>query len=234
MDVNAAGALFVQIADSTRAAVHEQLPERSHARCAPTGTMRDHQMRELKELAPLMPFRQTQERVHPDDEAKAAVRIFVPQLPERLDGIGRTLFADLAIIDHETRLIGGREFHHFEPQLRIGHGPVAMRRIARGQKANLLEPKRLLQLERRAQVRVMDRIEGAAEDSHRVHTATLPESRVACKAPAMPMVRAMIEDHGSPGMMPLIVRSVRAASCSSAASGILPRRLSARGEGFAA
>ena len=60
-----------------------------------------------------MPFRQAQEGVHPDDEAKAAVRIFVPQLRERLDGIGGTLFADLAIIDHKTRLIGGRELAPF-------------------------------------------------------------------------------------------------------------------------
>jgi hypothetical protein len=48
------------------------------------------------------------------------------------------------------------------------------------------------------------------------------------------MVKEMIEDHGSPGMIPLRVRSAQAASCNSAGSGILPKRLSARGEGFAA
>src|ERR1700679_3426619 len=232
MDVDAPGALFVQIADSARAAIHEQFPERSHARCTPSRTMRHHQMRELQEFPPLMPLRQAQESVHPDDEAKAAVRILVPQFPQSLDRIRRPLLAHFTIVDYEAGLIGGCELHHAETQLRIGQGLIAVRRIARGQEANFLEAQRLLQLEGGAQVRVVDRIERAAEYSHRVHTATLPESRVACKAPAMPMVRETIEDHGSPGTMPLMVRSTRAASRSNAASCILSTRLSARGVGF--
>ena len=60
--------------------------------------------------------------------------------------------------------------------MRIGDGLIAVRRIAGGQEADFLEAQRLLQLERRAQVRVVNRIERAAENAHRVHGVTLPES----------------------------------------------------------
>ena len=141
-------------------------------------------MRELQQLAPLVPFGQAQKGVHADDEAQAPVRILVAQLAERLDRIGWAFLAHLAIVDHEPGLAGGRELDHLEPQLRIGDGLIAVRRIARGQESDLLQTQRLLQLECGAQMRVVDRIEGPAEYAHRVHGDTLPESGVPCKAPA--------------------------------------------------
>src|ERR1035441_3980348 len=81
-----------------------------------------------------------------------------------------------ALCDHETRLVGGRQLPHLQPQLRIGDRLVAVRRVARGQKPYFLQAQCLLQLERGAQVRVMDGIEGPAEDAHRIHEATLPDS----------------------------------------------------------
>ena len=59
--------------------------------------------------------------------------------------------------------------HHLQAQLRVGNRPVAVRRIAGRQESNLLEPQCLLQLERGAQMRIMDGIEGAAEYAHRIH-----------------------------------------------------------------
>ena len=145
-----------------------------------------------------MPFGQAQESVHADDQAQAPVRIFVTQLPQRLDRIGRPLLAHFAIVDDEARLSCGRELDHLEALLRIGDRLIAVRRIAGGQEADLLQTQRLLQLERGAQVRVVDRIEGAAEYPHRIHRGTLPESGCACKAPASSAVSAVIADHASP------------------------------------
>ena len=43
-------------------------------------------------------------------------------------------------------------------------------------KADLVQAQGLQQFEGRTQMAVMDRVEGPAEDTHRIHEDTLPES----------------------------------------------------------
>ncbi len=111
------------------------------------------------------------------------------QFAQGFDRVGRTFLAHLAIVDHEPGLTGGGEFAPFAAATARWQRLIAMRRIAGRQEADFLQPQRLLQLERRTQVRVVNRIEGSAENAHGVHRGTLPESSVACKAPAMPAAR---------------------------------------------
>src|SRR5882757_1583054 len=196
--------------------------------------MSDYQVGQLQQLTPLMPFRQAQEGIHAYDQTQASVRILVPQLGQRLDRVGRTLFAHLAIVDHETGLVGGRELHHLQPQLRVGEGSIAVRWIAGRKKPYFLQSQRLLQLECGAQMRVVNRIEGSAENTHGVHTGTLPESGVACKAPARPPVREVRALHASPIANPLITRSVWLACMRRRPSGSVLSRDNARAEGVAA
>src|SRR5580704_8084463 len=109
-----------------------------------------------------------------------------------------------------------------------------MRRIARRQESDFLQAQGLLQLEGGTQMRVMNRVEGAAEDAHGIHGATLPETLDACKAPARPAANPVTAVLASPGASPLRILSVLLACTSNRSNGILPRRDSARGEGLLA
>src|SRR5882757_8683531 len=155
-----------------------------------------------------MPLRKAQKGIHSDNKANAAIRVFMAQFAQGLDGVRRTFLAHLTVVDHEPRLTGGREFHHLQTQLRAGQRLIPVRWIAGGQEAYFLQPQRLLQLERRTQVCVVNRIEGSAKNAHGVHLGTLPESSVACKAPAIPAARPVTAVHASPPARPLMTRSV--------------------------
>src|SRR6267142_2227891 len=170
---------------------------------------------------------------HADQLTNLGGRILELQLGQGLDRIGWTLFSHLAIVDHETGLTGGRELHHLQPQLRVGEGLIAVGWVAGREKPYFLQSQRLLQLECSAQVCVVNRIEGSAENTHGVHTGTLPETVVACKAPARPPVREVSALHASPVASPLITRSVWLACMSRRPSGSVLSRDSARGEGVA-
>ena len=74
---------LVQIVDAPGAAVDHQLAQGPAGRRAPAGAVRDHHVRKLQDLAPLMPLRQAQERIHAHDEAERAVGMLSPQLGER-------------------------------------------------------------------------------------------------------------------------------------------------------
>ena len=208
MNVNTSGALFVQVIDSPGAAVHQKLAQRSHSRRSPPRTMRDHQMGQLQEFSPLMPLGQTEEGIHADNETEAPVRILMPQLGQGLHGIRWPLLAHLAVIDGEARLTFDRQLDHLQALLGAGKGLVPVRRIARRQETNFLQTQRLLQLESRPQVRVVNGIESAAEYAHGIHADTLLESADACKAPAMAAANPVSAVHASPPVNPLITRSV--------------------------
>src|SRR5579863_4485441 len=196
--------------------------------------MRHHQMGQLQQIPPLMPFWQAQEGIHAHDQTEAPVRILVTQLGQGLDRVGRPLFAHLSIVDHEAGLPGGRQLNHLKPKLCVGQGLVAVRWIAGRKKANLLEPQGLLQFEGGAQMCVVNRVEGAAEDAHGIHVGTLPDSVLACKAPARPPARPVSALHASPGASPLMTRSVWPAWMSNRDRGSVLSRDSARGVGVAA
>src|ERR1700722_16408007 len=234
MDVDAAGARFVQIADSTGAPIAQKLSQRPHPGRTPARTMSNHQMGQLQQLAPLMPFRQAQEGVHTDDQAEAAVRILVTQLRQGLDRVGRAGLAHLTIVDDETGLAVGCRLHHLQAQLRIGERLIAVRRIAGREKPNFLQSQRLLQFECGAQMRVVNGIEGSTENAHRVHGATLPDSGVACKAPARAPVSPVTALHASPIASPLMTLSVWLACKSRRANGSFLSLDSAFAEGAAA
>src|ERR1700733_2022636 len=129
----------------------------------------------------------------------------MPQLGKRLHRIGRSFLANLAIVDDESRLPRRRQLHHFQTQFSIRNRLIAMRRIAGRKKANLLQAQRLLQLECRAQMSIVNRVEGTAENAHWVHELTLPDSAPACKAPANAPVRPVMALHESPGDRPLMM-----------------------------
>src|SRR3984957_11282186 len=224
----------MQVVYAAGTPVHQQLPQRAHARGTPAGAMRDHQMGQLQQFLPLMPLRQAQEGIHTYDETKAPIRIFVPEFRQGIHGIRRAFLADLTIIHQDSRLPRRRQLHHLQPQLRVCQGLITVRRIARREKTNLLQAQCLLQFKGGAQVRIVNRIEGSAEYAHRVHELTLPESGVACKAPAKAPVRPVSALQASPGDMPLMTRSVWLAWISKGASGSFFRRDRARGEGVAA
>ena len=71
-----------------------------------------------------------------------------------------------AVIHHETRFAAGRNPHHVEAQRRRREGHAAMRRIAAGNEAHLIQAKLLHHFQCRPQMTEMDRIEGAAENTN--------------------------------------------------------------------
>ena len=84
----------------------QQLGERPFGRTLPAGTMRDDQMREPEDLAPTMPARETKERVHTERQHERCRTLLATQLGEGVDGVTATAAAHLAIVDHESGLIG--------------------------------------------------------------------------------------------------------------------------------
>ena len=129
--------------------------------------MRDDHVRELEQLAPAVPVRQAQERIHAEQQTQRPARKFGAQLGQRVDGVGRSRAANLAIVDDECGLAGHRGTHHRHAQRGIGERALAMRRAASRQEAHLGELERLPQLEGGAQMAVVNRIEGAAEEPDR-------------------------------------------------------------------
>src|ERR1700744_642 len=225
---NVTRARLVQVIDATGAPVHQQLAERSHPGRAPARPVRHDQVRQLQQFLPLVPLRQAQESVHADDQAEAPVRVLMSQFAQGLDRIRRSFLADFAVIDQKARLSGGCQLHHLEPQFCIRDRLIPLGRIAGGQEAGLLQSQRLLQLERRAQMSVVNRIEGTAKNADRIHRLTLPESGPACKAPANAPVSPVITLQASPGAQPLMTRSAWPACRSRGASGKRLSRPSSR------
>ena len=88
------------------------------------------------------------------------------QLGQRVDGVGRAGAAHFAIVHDESRLVGHRGAHHRHAQRSIRQRAFAMRWIARRKETHFGELQRLPQLECGAQVPVVDRIEGSAEEAN--------------------------------------------------------------------
>ena len=80
VDEYPSGECLVQIVDASRASIDHELAERATRRSSPAGTVRDHHVRELQDLAPLMPLRQAEKRIHAHDQAERTVGMFAPQL----------------------------------------------------------------------------------------------------------------------------------------------------------
>ena len=74
VDVNTARAGLMQIADASGTAIDQQLAQRSHAWRPPARAMRHHQMGQLQQIPPLMPFWQAQEGIHAHDQAQETRR----------------------------------------------------------------------------------------------------------------------------------------------------------------
>ena len=136
------------------------------------------------------------------------------QLGQRVDGVGRARAAHFAIVDDERRLVGHRRAHHGDAQRSIGQRAFAMRRIARRQEAHFGELQRLPQLEGGAQVPVVDRIEGSAEQAdgpvavRSIQAARFPVSG-SVRRPANSTISSAISSQASPRCCPLIMRSAR-------------------------
>src|SRR5205823_4558273 len=97
-----------------------------------------------------------------------------------------------------------------------------------GQEAHFGEPQLLPQLERRAQMATVNRVEGAAEDADGLHY--IARARVSPEAGGSPQMSAASNassSHASPTTRPLIMRSTRAARSASAANGNRDARRSA-------
>ena len=131
------------------------------------------QVREFQNLTRAMPVRQAQESVHAEEQAQGALGKFSAQLDERIHGIGHATAANFAVVDHEGGLVRDGRSDHLQPQIGTRVRRLPVRRAARGHDPHLRKVQFLPQLERRAQVPVMDRIELAAKDTNRLHRRCL-------------------------------------------------------------
>jgi len=171
VNINRPGQRVVQFTDPCGAAIDQQLTQRSQARRAPAGPVGDDDMGQVKNLAPLIPLRQTEKYVHAHDQAQRAAGKFGAQFAECIDRVGRALPPDLAVIDDKAMLRLGGDPDHGQPMRSAGDRRLAVRRYATGHETKFGQAQGLDEFERRAQVPVMDRVEGAAKNSDRVHAA---------------------------------------------------------------
>src|SRR5690606_25960636 len=199
--------------------------ERAGLRREPAGAVRDDEMRKLEQLLPAMPLRQAQERVHAEQQAERPRAVFRAKALERIDRVGDAAACDLAVVRDEPFVTRNGRLNHAQAQLRLRDRRAAMRRRADRHEVNALEAQPLLELERRAQMPVVDRIEGAAEYADRL---------AGCRRQARPCGRSMAStrlpsaSQAGTGPAPLTAASVSAAWRTSASSRSRLKRASAR------
>ncbi len=82
---------LVQITDTVRAAVRQELTERAHVRGAPSGPVSDDNMGKLQNFTPVIPLGQAQERIHTDDQTDRTQRKFRAQCRQGIDRVRRSV-----------------------------------------------------------------------------------------------------------------------------------------------
>jgi len=138
MNVDAAGALLVEIPDAAGPAVNQQLAQRTHSGARHPGRCATTRWANCSSSRHWCHFGRLKKASMPTMRHKLRSDT-VTQLGEGFHRIRRTFLAHLAVIDHEARLAGDGEFHHFQAQLRIRRKADRGRRIAGGQEANFLQ-----------------------------------------------------------------------------------------------
>src|SRR3984957_6477862 len=137
MHVNTTGKLLVQLADAAGAVVHHHFPERPAGSRAPARAVCHDDVRKAEKVAPAVPLWQAEERVHAEQQAQRALRELRAQLRERVDRVGGTRTAYLAVIHDEARLLGHRGAHHLQAHRGTGVQLVAMRGMSGRQQEHL-------------------------------------------------------------------------------------------------
>ena len=90
---------------------------------------------------------------------------------QRVHRIRRSFTLEFPIIYNKAMLPFSGDTYHLETQRRVCMRFAAVRRIPAGHESHFVESQCLQHFEGRAQVSVMNRIERAAEHSHRAHSA---------------------------------------------------------------
>src|SRR6185369_5612788 len=162
--------------------------------------------------------------IHSDQQAERLLRKLLPEARERVDRVRGALPLELARVRYELGLALDRGFDEPHPESAVADRYFLVRRSRDWNEMHALEVERLLELERRAQVPVVNRIEGAAEDADRPHAVRARHAFSGCDNMA---IRSPVSvAHGSAGKTPLSVASTCAAWVKSAASWrVLKRRI---------
>jgi len=207
-----------------RAPCAQEVAEETAVGRAPSGPVRDDEVREVEQLVPAVPRRQAEECVHPNEQAERLLREVPAEARERIDRVRGALTLELARVRDELRLALDRGLDEPHPELAVADRYFLVRRGRARNEVHALEVERLLELERRAQVPVVNRIEGAAEDADRPHTV---RARHAFSGRDNIAIRSPVSvAHGSAGNTPLSAASTCAACVSNAASWrVLKRRI---------
>ncbi len=61
--------------------------------------MSDDDVNEVDQLLPTVPIRETQESIHPEEEAQGPIFVLGPESGQRIDGIRRPLSLELSRVD---------------------------------------------------------------------------------------------------------------------------------------
>ncbi len=168
-------------------------PGRGQAGLRPQG---DHDMDERHEFRDAVPEVDARECVHADDQHDRLRAALGAQLLERQDRVGRAGTPKLAVVHHEVRIVADGGPDHFEPGRRVGKRRRAVRRFAGRHECDGFEAEQFVELVRRAQVPVVDRVEHPAEHAERPHQ---PRSIAGGRrAPEIDATRPVSEVQGSP------------------------------------
>ena len=132
-----------------------------------TGPGQHTDMGKIEQLAPAMPVRQTSERIGADQEHERAFRAdFGAQFDQRIDRVRRALAAQFSRVEGEAVLSDQGRANERRTLFGRRNGLIAMWRHPRWQQP-YLGIQEFGGLPRDAQMRVVDRIEGAAKERER-------------------------------------------------------------------
>ena len=108
MYVHEAGGLLVQVINTMRAMLHDQLTKHTDVGRLPARPVRDHDMGIVEDFAPAVPCRKAKKCIHPDNKTQWMVRKFLSQRTERVNRVGGTAAAELAVAEADLAVVQSR------------------------------------------------------------------------------------------------------------------------------
>ena len=108
-----------------------------------------------------------EESVHSHQQAQRLLRTELgAQLQQRVDGVARALAAAFAVVDHEARVARASQLRPSPAgAAAVTRGVARWGGMLAGMRRTWMQRQRIGQLFGQAQMRVVDRVEGAAEDA---------------------------------------------------------------------
>ena len=140
------------------------------------GPAHAHEASEVEQFLPILPGQDRLQRIGAGDEVQLRVRQLLPQIAQRVDGVGVAVPVDVDATHAELRIRRRRDDRHQVPVLGRTHRRVLAQLLPRApgrDEDHLIQFKAMSDLARRHQVPVVDRVERATHHADAARTVAV-------------------------------------------------------------